>query len=76
MDEKLEKMIEREAVRTGFHYHPGTSSYSLGKHVGHIRGFIEGARFVMGMMGVNSKINKANEDNPQQGNPFQGVQGY
>lgn len=75
MNETQKKLIESEAIRTGFHYHPGTGSYSLGKHVGHIRGFIEGARFVMEMMGVNSKI-KANEDNPQQGNPVQGVQGY
>ena len=50
MNETQKKLIESEAIRTGFHYHPGTGSYSLGKHIGHIRGFIEGARFAMGMM--------------------------
>lgn len=43
----IKERIEAEARRTALRYDPAASRYSAGKQVGHIRGFIEGAEYVL-----------------------------
>ena len=47
MNETISKKVEAEARRTAQRYDPTVSRYSAGKQVGHIRGFIEGAEYVL-----------------------------
>lgn len=47
MNNTIKETIETEARRTALRYDPSYSRYSAGKQVGHIRGFIEGAKYVL-----------------------------
>ena len=47
MNEILKKRIEEAAREGSKHYDPNVSKYSQGKQVGYIRGFKEGAQYVL-----------------------------
>lgn len=48
MNDIIIRRVRAAASETGTaHYDPELGDYSLGKHIGHIRGFIEGAEFIL-----------------------------
>ena len=47
MNEILKKRIEEAAINGSKHYDPNISKYSQGKQVGYLRGFNEGAEYVL-----------------------------
>lgn len=55
MDEILKKRIEEAASEGSKRYDPNVSQYSLGKNIGYIRGFMDGAEFMLSNQWVNIK---------------------